>query len=212
MSEYAGDIFLGFSACMPRGLIPDRLYFSLFCPSVPVNRNGSAKYAPCGIRKMEAQLLNNGFSREEVIVAHPDYLEKVIGPNTKVLGINATDPLSMGPATSTFTQVFSLEDTYMATKFKEVLQHPTVQRYKPKIIVGGPGAWQLEDDSARREHGINCVVIGEGEKVVNSLFNTAINSGQLPKVVHSPVAEEADIPIIQGATIAGISVTSARCV
>ncbi len=32
MSEYAGDIFLGFSACVPRGLIPDKLYFSLFCP------------------------------------------------------------------------------------------------------------------------------------------------------------------------------------
>lgn len=32
MSEYGGGIFLGFSACVPKGLIPDRLYFSLFCP------------------------------------------------------------------------------------------------------------------------------------------------------------------------------------
>jgi hypothetical protein len=77
MSEYNGGIFLGFSACIPRGLIPDRFYFSLFCPSVPVNADGSAKYAPCGIRKTEAQLLSN-FSREEVIVAHPDHLHKVV--------------------------------------------------------------------------------------------------------------------------------------
>ena len=29
MSEYSGGIFLGFSACVPKGLIPDKLYFSL---------------------------------------------------------------------------------------------------------------------------------------------------------------------------------------
>jgi hypothetical protein len=50
MSEYAGGIFLGFSACVPRGLIPDKSYFSMFCPSVPVNNDGSVKYAPCGLR------------------------------------------------------------------------------------------------------------------------------------------------------------------
>lgn len=211
MSEYAGGIFLGFSACVPRGLIPDKVYFSLFCPSVPVNRDGSAKFAPCGIRKIEAQLLNHGFSRDEVIVAHPDYLEKVVGPNTRVLGINETDPLGIGPATSTFSQIFSKREAYMPVKFKEIIDNPAVQKYKPKIIVGGPGAWQLEDDVARRERGVNCVVVGEGEKVVNSLFDTALNGGALPEVVHSPVAEEADIPIIQGATIDGIIEIARGC-
>ncbi len=85
MSEYAGGIFLGFSACIPKGLVPDKFYFSLFCPSVPVNNDGSSKYAPCGIRKTESILLNNGFSRDEVIVAHPDYLDKVVGENTRVI-------------------------------------------------------------------------------------------------------------------------------
>ena len=54
MSEYRGGIFLGFSACVPKGLIPDWLYFSLLCPSVPARSDGSAKYAPCGTRKVEA--------------------------------------------------------------------------------------------------------------------------------------------------------------
>lgn len=211
MSEYAGGIFLGFSACVPRGLIPDRLYFSLFCPTVPVNRDGSAKYAPCGIRKMEAQLLSNGFRRDEVIVAHPDYLEKVIGPNTKALGINETDPLGIGPATSTFSQIFTKRESYMATKFNEILNNPAVKKYKPKIIMGGPGAWQLEDDTARRQLGVNCVVVGEGEKVVNTLFDSAMNGGELPEIVHPPVAEEVDIPIIQGATIDGIIEIARGC-
>jgi radical SAM superfamily enzyme YgiQ (UPF0313 family) len=211
MSEYAGGIFLGFSACIPRGLLPDKFYFSLFCPSVPVNEDGASKYAPCGIRKTEAQLLTNGFRRDEVIVAHPDFLDKVVGENTKVLGINETDPLGMGPATSTFTQLFGLPDAYMSTKFKEILNNPAVQRYKPKIIVGGPGAWQLEDDNARRSLGVNCVVVGEGEKVVNELFDNAAKGAVIPEVVHGPVAEEPEIPIIQGATIDGIIEIARGC-
>ena len=211
MSEYAGGIFLGFSACMPQGLIPDKLYFSMFCPSVPVNKDGSPKYAPCGLRKTEAQLLNSGFSREDIIVAHPDYLDKVVGENTKAIGINETDPLGIGPATTTFTQLFNLEKAYMAVKFKEILNHPAVQKYRPKIIVGGPGAWQLEDDDARNGLGVNCVLVGEGERVVRSLFYSAVNGGELPQVVHGPVVEEEEIPLIQGATIDGIIEIARGC-
>jgi len=40
-----------------------------------------------------------------VIVAHPDHLDKVVGSNTKVLGISGFDPLGIAPATSTFTQL-----------------------------------------------------------------------------------------------------------
>jgi radical SAM superfamily enzyme YgiQ (UPF0313 family) len=211
MSEYAGGIFLGFSACIPRGLLPDKFYFSLFCPSVPVNENGASKYAPCGIRKTEAKLLTDGFRREDVIVAHPDYLDKVVGENTKVLGINETDPLGIGPATSTFTQLFGLPEAYMSNKFKEILNNPAVQRYKPTIIVGGPGAWQLEDDNARRSLGVNCVVVGEGEKVVNTLFGNASRGVAIPEVVHGPVVEEPEIPIIQGGTIDGIIEIARGC-
>ncbi len=76
MSEYGGGIFIGFSACIPHGIIPDKLYFSLFCPSVPVNKDGSAKYAPCGTRKIQAAFLNNGYPPNDVIVAHPEHLDQ----------------------------------------------------------------------------------------------------------------------------------------
>jgi radical SAM superfamily enzyme YgiQ (UPF0313 family) len=210
MSEYNGGIFLGFSACVPRGLIPDWLYFSLFCPSVEVNEDGSAKYAPCGTRKIEAALLNNGFKREDVIVAHPEHLEKVVGSNTKVVGVTENDPLGMGPATSTFTQLFGGE-AYMAVEFRELLNHPAVQRHKPKIIVGGPGAWQLEEREIRNKLGIDCVVIGVGEKVVGSIFEKAVNGEQLPEVVYGEVASEDEIPVIRGATIDGIVEIARGC-
>jgi len=210
MSEYNGGIFLGFSACVPRGLIPDRLYFSLFCPSVEINENGSAKYAPCGTRKIESALLNNGFKREDVIVAHPEHLEKVVGSNTKVVGISENDPLGMGPATSTFTQLFGGE-AYMAVKFKELLNHPAIRIHKPKIVVGGPGAWQLEDGEIRKKLGIDCVVIGEGENVVGSVFEKAVNDEQLPEVVYGEVVDEDSIPLIKEPTIDGIVEIARGC-
>jgi len=128
MSEYRGGIFLGFSACVPKGLIPDWLYFSMFSPSVPVNEDGSVKYAPCGTRKIEAALLDHGFKRKDVIVAHPEHLDKVVGSRTKVIGITETDPLGIGPATSTFTQLFDGE-AYMNIKFRELLSHSAIRRY-----------------------------------------------------------------------------------
>ena len=139
MSEYHGGLFLGFSACVPNGLIPDRFYFSLLCPSVGVNRDGSVGFASCGIRKIEAALLNHGFNREDVIVAHPEYLDKVVGPDTRVVGISETDPLGVAPATSAFTELLGGE-AYMAIKFRELLNHPALKMLKPKTVIGGPGA------------------------------------------------------------------------
>ncbi|MCW4028815.1 MAG: B12-binding domain-containing radical SAM protein [Candidatus Bathyarchaeota archaeon] len=210
MSEYGGDIFIGFSACVPHGIIPDKLYFSLFSPSVPVNKDGSVQYAPCGTRKIEAALLNNGFKRDDIIVAHPDHLDQTVGPNTKILCITENDPLGLGPATSTFTQLFGGE-AYMTLKFKEILNHPAVQKYKPKIMVGGAGAWQLEDAQTRKELGVDCVVIGEGETAIHSLISEDILDAPLPEVVNGPVVEEPDIPIIQGGTVAGIIEIARGC-
>lgn len=210
MSEYSGGIFLGFSACVPKGLIPDQLYFTLFCPSVEVNRDGSVKYAPCGTRKVEAALLNHGFKSEEVIVAHPDHLDKVIGPNTKAVGITETDPLGMGPATTTFVQLFGGE-AYMSLKFRELLNHPFIKRYNPRIIVGGAGAWQLKDREVRSRLGIDCVVVGEGEKVVGLIFEKAVNGEQIPEIIFGEVVPEDEIPLIRGPTIDGIVEISRGC-
>jgi len=210
MSEYHGGLFLGFSACIPKGLISDRLYFSLLCPSVEVNRDGSVKYAPCGIRKVEATLLNYGFQREDVIVAHPEHIDKVVGPNTKVVGIAETDPLGIAPATSSFTGLLGGE-AYMAIKFRELLNHPAIKKYKPKIVVGGPGAWQLEEVGTHKELGIDCVIVGEGEKVVGSIFEKAVNDEKLPENVNGKAVPEEEIPTIKGPTICGLVEIARGC-
>lgn len=210
MSEYNRAIFLGFSACIPVGLMPDKLYFSFVCPTVQTKKDGAVKYAPCGTRKIEAALLDNGFKREEIIVAHPDYLGKVIGPSTKVVGITENDPLGIGPATSTFTQLFGGE-AYMTVKFRELLSHLAVKKYKPKIVVGGPGAWQPEDKQRRDELGIDCVVIGEGENVVSTIFQNAVNGEPVPEIVYGDVVSIKEMPLIKEPTIDGIVEIARGC-
>jgi len=210
MSEYGGGIFMGFSACAPQRLVPERLYFSLFCPPIDVNKDGSVNVAPCGTRKIEAALLDYGFLEKDIIVAHPEHLNKVIGPKTKAVGITENDPLGIGPATSTFTGIFGGE-AYMALKFRELLNDPAIRRFKPRIIVGGPGAWQLEDRKVRREFGIDTVVIGEGEKVAGTIFEKAVKGDLLPEIVYGKIVPEDEIPVIRGATIDGIVEIARGC-
>jgi hypothetical protein len=91
MSSYHGGVLLGFAATMPTSVMPDWIFNRLFCPPVPAAPDGSALIAPCGMRKVEAALLEAGFDRSEVMVAHPDHLEKAIGPETEVVGITHDD-------------------------------------------------------------------------------------------------------------------------
>ena len=53
---------------------------------------------------------------------------------------------------------------------------------------------QLEDRETRRGLGVDCVVVGENEKVVGSLFESATNDEALPEVIHREVVETEEIP------------------
>jgi len=210
MSEYHSAIFLGFSACAPQGLMPDEIFFTYLCPSVEVNEDGSVKYAQLGTRKIEAALIEYGFKPEDIIVAHPEHLEKAIGPNTKVLGLTEHDPLGLGPPTSTFVGILG-GVSYNVAKFREIFNHPAVKTYKPKIVMGGGGAWQLKDEAVRKEIGIDTVVLGEGEKVVGPLFEKAIRGEALPGLVQGEVVPTEEIPVIRGATICGLVEIARGC-
>jgi radical SAM superfamily enzyme YgiQ (UPF0313 family) len=210
MSEYGGGIFLGFSATVPMGLMPDALYFSLFCPSVNVDDGGRVEVAPCGTRRIEAALLSYGFKEEDLAVVHPDHLRKAVGRRTKVVGVTEIDPLGKGPATSTFTEIFGGE-AYMSSKFIEVLNDPAVARFRPKIVVGGPGAWQLESEETLDRLGIHHLIVGEGERVVGPLFEKIVDGQSPPRIVHGDVVPEHEIPTIRAPTIHGVVEISRGC-
>ena len=210
MSEYGGGLFMGFSACLPKGTVPDNVYFNLLCPSIEADKDGSVSVAPCGMRKIEAALLRSGFSQDDIIVAHPDKLHLVIGPDTKVLGLTENDPLGIGPATSTFTQILGGEP-HMKLKLQELVRHPSVQKYHPRIILGGPGSWQLAERGARESIGVDCVVIGEAERVVGPLFRKAMSGEDIPRMVMGEVTPIEEIPQLEHATLNGIVEIARGC-
>ena len=209
MSEYNGGIFMGFSACIPRGIIPDFLYFSLFSPPIG-HTKGIVKIAPLGLRKIEAALLEKGFNEKEIVTAHPEHLDNVIGSETQILGISTIDPLGIGPASSTFSKLWEGEP-YMVQKFKEILKSKVVleHRHQINIVVGGPGAWQLADERIRHAMDIDYVVNGEGEDVVPELFKNILNNTRGERIIEGKIVE--DIPCITKPTICGVIEISRGC-
>ncbi|MEM3551895.1 MAG: radical SAM protein [Candidatus Bathyarchaeia archaeon] len=205
MSDYHGNEFLGFGTCTPPNIIPDKLYEWLFFPPIKTKK-GIPVAAPYGLRKIEAQLLNEGF---DVLTVAPKYLKKYIKA-AKVLGIHVMDPFGLGPASSTFTSILKNEP-FLAQHFRALLNSLEIKEAKKrglKIIVGGSGAWQFRyRPNFVKKYGIDCVIEGEAEKVVGKIFRAAINGEPLPQYYEVSVKETPcldEIPDIVGPSINGL--------
>ncbi|RLI20622.1 radical SAM protein, partial [Candidatus Bathyarchaeota archaeon] len=83
MSNYHQNEFLGFGTTAPPNVVPEWFFKLLFFPPIK-NVDGIPLEAPYGLRKIEAQLLNEGF---EVLTVDPDHLKRYIS-DAKVLGIH----------------------------------------------------------------------------------------------------------------------------
>ena len=201
MSEYNKNIFLGFAACAPK-FIPGWLYTKIFCPPVE-EEDGRAKFGHCGQRKIEASLLENGFSEKEVAVIRPERLDKVVDRETKVLCITTHDPLGLGPASSTFSDLGGREP-FTSFYFRKLITNPLIRKNNLNVIVGGSGAWQLTDERIMAKHGIDCVVVGEGEITAVKMIEKALNGERLPYFVEGEVVPLDQIPLIRNPTLNGI--------
>ena len=205
MSDYRRNEFLGFGTCAPPNFIPEWLYSYLFFPNIKTKR-GIPEAAPYGLRKVEAQLLKEGFS---VATVSPNHLKQFIG-EAKVLGIYTMDPFGLGPASSTLAAMFKKEP-FLAQHFRRLLNKPEIAEAKKrglKLLVGGPGAWQFQHRPEFVEaNNIDYVVEGEGEKVLGRIFKAALNGEQLPRhfevnVKDAPKLEE--IPDILHPSVNGL--------
>ena len=117
MTNYRGNFLYGFIACGPYEVLPEWVFDKVFCPPVETDPiTGESKVAQVGLRRVESALLQ-GYKRDEVFIANPEMLEKSIGPDTKVVGINVMDPLGMAPVTTTMSPE---KLSYVAMKFKKM--------------------------------------------------------------------------------------------
>ena len=212
MSDYHHNEFIGFGTCAPPNVIPDWLYKFLFFPPIKT-KDGIPIAGPYGLRKIEAQLLSEGF---DVLTVDPDHIGKYID-ETKVLGINVMDPFGLGPASSTFASILKKEP-FLARYFRALLANPEIKEAKKRglrIIVGGPGVWQFKyRPEFVKEHGIDCIIEGEAEKVIGKIVCAALNDENLPQyyevgVKETPSLEE--IPDIVNPSINGLTEVGRGC-
>ena len=206
VSDYHSNVFLGFGTCAPPNFVPDWLFRSMFFPPLKTDREGSPKAAPYGLRKVEAQLLNEGFN---VVTVSPQHLKENL-KDAKVLGIHVMDPFGLGPASSTLATLFK-KTPFLAKYFEQLMLDPEIRKAKRrglKVIVGGPGAWQFRyREEALRVFGIDCVVEGEVEKVIGRLVQVVLDGGFLPSRYEVSVGEIPDvdeIPDIVGPSVNGL--------
>jgi radical SAM superfamily enzyme YgiQ (UPF0313 family) len=140
------------------------MLFDFICNPID-HTNGIANYAPYGLRKVEASLLRDGYSRDDVVVAHPDHVDKFIGPETQVVGTYEMDPLGMGPVTMTFTygrKQMSFDEFYCRELHYKINAAKIKNGSKAKVIVGASGTWQYNYDPAKiEEYNIYGIVEGD---------------------------------------------------
>lgn len=205
MSNYHHNEFLGFGTCAPPNFIPDFLYEQLFFPSIE-SLKGVPAEAPYGLRKIEAQLVKEGFN---VLTVAPNHLKSYLR-EAAVLGVHVMDPFGLGPASSTLAAVLKKEP-FLARHFRQLMGSAEVREGKQrglKIILGGPGVWQMRyRPSFVKSYGIDCIIDGEAEKVVGKIFRAAINGEDLPASYETSVQEAPrldEIPEIVGPSVNGL--------
>jgi radical SAM superfamily enzyme YgiQ (UPF0313 family) len=212
MSDFHNSPFIAFVAGFAKGPLPLWLLRRKLYPPVECDSNRRVKYAPYGLRKVEAILLENGFDASEVAVVHPFDLDTFIGPDTKAVGISSMDPTGMGYVSKTYSSIVGGGESMNATEFRAVVKHRSIRTYKPKVIVGGFGAWQLERKRVADSYGVDCVFIGQNEEAIAEIFRKAVNGESLPPVVRTKkTAGHAQVPMIKHAAIHGCVEISRGC-
>jgi radical SAM superfamily enzyme YgiQ (UPF0313 family) len=130
--------------------------------------------------------VRDGYTRDQVVVAHPDHIEKFIGPETEVVGTYEMDPLGMGPVTMTFTygrKQMSYDEFYSRDLHQKIVAAKRKNGSKAKILAGASGTWQYNYDPAKIEEydlygivegdlgGIGPEIDGTGGRFFDALIN-----------------------------------------
>jgi radical SAM superfamily enzyme YgiQ (UPF0313 family) len=175
--------------------------------------DGQAKYVPNGLRVVEA-ILRQRFPAEDIAVCYPDQLHLFVGPDTRVVGIHAHNPLGITFATDVYSGFYGRDaEPINAAEFRRLITHPVLRKYKPnfKLIVGGPGGWQIQQKDLQAEWAIDTIVNGEAEDKVLDLFTSAMNGDALPHSVDCKSPPLDRIPLIHGRSTFGVVEITRGC-
>ena len=211
MSDFNLNPFIAFTGGFPTKIVPMKILRKYWYPITPDNNDGSAHFAPYGLRKIEALLIEE-FGGDNVVTCTPHNLSKFVGPETKVVGISTMDPAGIGFVSRTYTSLVGFGgEPIAAAEFRNLMKHSVLKKYGPKIVVGGSGAWQITKGNMQGEYGITTVVIGEGDRSALEIFRKAMNDEPLPKVVETEKPKLDEIPTIKKPVLFGVVEITRGC-
>lgn len=210
ISRYSGDPFSAFLAVFPEKVIPRPILRpEWFEPEN--NPDGSAKFVPYGLRKIESLLLKE-FPREDVVVSHPQNLHEFIGPDTKIVGISSMDPMGLAYVSVTYNSMIAVPgDSVDAARFKKLMRNKALRDHDPFIVLGGPGAWQVRHAGKTKEFGIDLIVHGETELMLVDTFKKILAGEKLPEEINGGKVPMESIPLIQNPASYGIVEITRGC-
>jgi radical SAM superfamily enzyme YgiQ (UPF0313 family) len=156
--------------------------------NVPTTPDGLAGTAPAGLRVLEA-VLSREFGADNVAVAYPDQLPNVIGEDTRIVAVSTHNPLGTTFAAGVYASIFGssrepLNAIYARRMFSTI--RTAREKHRFSVILGGSGAWQIEETDSHAEFGIDTVVSGRAEsRDVIDLFRRALAGEPLPQKVEA---------------------------
>ena len=210
MSDFSNLPLGSFFSCIPADNWASRAVFKIIAGKIH-HKNGVAVFAPYALRKIEAGLVKK-YGRKNVVLAHPDYLERFIDKNTEIVGVTVMDPFGLGPVSMSFTYggQFTSYTKHMFLKLMNTIRG--FKNYNFKLVVGGPGVWQFNyKEQYIDEFRIDHLVSGEVDHKIGEIFDNILN-GTAPLKIHEKGCAPINmIPMIQGAVMEGMVETMRGC-
>jgi radical SAM superfamily enzyme YgiQ (UPF0313 family) len=201
-NEYDNNPFAAFICTFPKKISGYALKDYLL--NLENNKDGSAKRTIYGLRKVESMLIDE-FGEENVVVSHYDNLHKFIGKNTKAVGISSMDPMGLAYVSTTYNSLIGFGgEALNASEFEKLVKHPSIQKYKPKVIVGGQGSWQISEANAQDKLKIDILFQGEGEKDLVNIFKKIMQGESVPKYFEAKKPDREKVPLIKHASSYGM--------
>jgi radical SAM superfamily enzyme YgiQ (UPF0313 family) len=201
-NEYDDNPFSAFICTFPKKLSGYTLREHL--ENIPINKDGSAKRTIYGLRKVESMLIDE-FGKENVVSIHYNELSKFIGKKTKIVGISTMDPMGLAYVSTTYNSLIGFGgEALNASEFEKLVTHPSIKKFKPTVIVGGQGSWQVIEADSQKRLGIDVVFQGEAEKDLINVFKKLMEGEHVPNSFQARKPDRSNVPLIKNAASYGM--------
>ena len=205
ISQYGGDPFKAFMCTFPELLSRRALNGYLMENDAA---SGPARFAPYGLRKVEA-ILAKEFGEENVVVSHPDSLDRFVGKNTRLVCISTMDPSGLAYVSKTYNSLIGFGgESLNAAEFRNLLTDAAIQKHRPRIMVGGAGVWQIRDAGLQEELGVDVLFHGECEEDLAPVVRKMLDRQPVDKYYNASQPDKNEVPLIKhAATYGSVEIT-----